>query len=90
MTETSTRTAQATDTRRPVTVAALIRRINRKLAREGDTALRVNRARHYDSDRGQYYEHDWRTNFIVGAHIDPEEYGREMGVLKGYERVVYE
>ena len=64
---------------------ALIARIKRKLAHEGET-LRVSRsANGYDGHRYGVIDRD--RNFITGGTSDIEEYGRELGVLRPGERL---
>ena len=67
----------------PVTMRALIQRINRKLE-QNDQRLRAARS----SDLGRYYILDFKHNSVVKRHIDPEALGRDFGVLKDYELLV--
>jgi len=67
----------------PVTIRALIQRINRKLE-QNDQRLRTARA----SDLGRYYILDFKHNSVVKRHVDPEALGRDFGVLKDYELLV--
>ena len=67
----------------PVTMRALIQRINRKLE-QNDQRLRVARG----SDLGRYYILDFKHNSVVKRHVDPEALGRDFGVLKDYELLV--
>ena len=69
----------------PVTMRALIQRINRKL-RQDDQRLRT--ARGWFSDLDHYYILDFKHNSVVKGHVDPEALGREFGVLKDYELLV--
>jgi hypothetical protein len=64
----------------PVTIRALIQRINRKLE-QNDQRLRTARG----SDLGRYYILDFKHNSVVKRHVDPEALGRDFGVLKDYE-----
>jgi hypothetical protein len=78
--------AKALPTQIPVTMRALLQRINRRLAPElqGVKKLRGERAR---VELGDFYIIDFNRNFVLAAHVDPEELGRELGVLREYERV---
>ena len=70
-----------------VTMQALIKRINRKLAHQ-DEKLRVARAERVRFDLGDYYVIDVSRNFVISKHVDPEELGRELGVLTEFEKIV--
>lgn len=59
---------------------ALIQRINRKL-RPNCERLRKTRGQNDWLNLGDYYIVDSR-NVVVKSHVDPEEIGRELGVLK--------
>jgi hypothetical protein len=74
-------------TKVPVTVRALIARINRKLAPDLQLKIARGRAR---VDVGDYYVVNTRINGVMQRYkdCDPEELGRELDVLKGYEVVV--
>jgi hypothetical protein len=69
-----------------ITERALIQRINRKLWHD-DEVLKTARSERARFDLGDYYVLDWRINGIVGKNVDPEEMGRELGVLKAWEKV---
>ena len=68
---------------RVVTEQALIRRINRKLAREGQFGEQLHKYRggHSLIDLGNFYVIDRDTGGLVQTHVDLEEYGREVGAL---------
>jgi hypothetical protein len=70
----------------PVSLRALLQRINRKLAAQEEClkATRGERGRH---DLGDYYIVDVRRNFVVATHQDPETLGRELGALRPWEAV---
>ena len=66
----------------PVTMTALLRRINRQLllvGRANGGARQIKRGR--GSDAGGFYILDVARNEILAWGIDPEETGRRMGVL---------
>ena len=71
-----------------VSQSALVKRLNRKLADDGEYlhTLRGMRAFH---DLGRYYILRDGNN-IVATHVDPEALGRELGVLRSYETVAEE
>ena len=69
-----------------VTSNALVKRINRKLAPEGEL-LRTTRGQRAIQDLGHHYILDIYTNGVLAWHCDLEELGRELGVLKAYEGV---
>ena len=68
----------------PVSMAALMARINRKLAHDGEQ-LKATRGERARQDFGDYYIIDRSGNFVVAKHCDPEELAREIGVLQPYE-----
>ena len=73
-----------TGRRVPVSERALAQRINRRLARDGQM-LKSRRGRRWRSDLGQYYIVNADRDFIVATRIDPEGYGRKLGVLADWE-----
>ena len=70
----------------PVTMRALVQRINRNLA-EKEMQLKKSRGR-LRSDVGEYYVLDINRNFIAKQHVDPEDLGRRLGVLSDWEKAV--
>jgi hypothetical protein len=70
----------------PVSMRAVIQRINRKLAPdlEGLKTTRGGRAR---LELGDYYVIDFNRNFILHKDVDPERMARELGVLQPWEEV---
>lgn len=71
----------------PVTVRALIQRINRKLAKDEEKLMKLRGERGRD-DLGDYYVVNLDRNHVVNSHIDPEQFGRKIGVLEEWETVV--
>jgi len=74
----------------PITMRALIQRINRALKKENEfEVLKITRGRWRGGagDLGRYYTVDENRNAVTGQHIDPEKLGRKLGVLKDYEHV---
>jgi hypothetical protein len=63
-----------------MTEDALIKRINRKLAPDGQQ-LRKARGQRAVLDVGEFYMHDRQRNIILQTNVDPEAYARELGVL---------
>jgi hypothetical protein len=73
----------------PVSKRALIQRINRQLAKEGQAGQMVKATRG-DSARkelGDYYAVDLGRNAVVSKQVDLEDLGRKLGVLQPYERL---
>ena len=71
----------------PVSERALIQRINRKLAAQ-DEIVRTARGGRAEQDLGRYFIVDVRIGGVVHSDIDLEEWGRELAVLRSYERLV--
>ena len=78
--------AKTKPTKVPVTVHAVIQRINRKL-KPNLEALKIARSARLRLDVRQYYIIDHRLNAIQQHNVDPEALGRELGVLKDWEEV---
>ncbi len=76
----------------PVSKPALIKRINRRLAKEGRLGYQLKKDRGYRwrSSLGEYYVLDINRNFIVRTHVNLEAYGNEIGALEPYEELVEE
>ena len=74
---------------RVVTEQALIRRINRKLAREGQFGAQLHKYRggRWLVDLGNFYVIDRDTGGLVQAHVDLEELAREVGALAKSEKL---
>jgi len=68
-----------------VTESALIKRIQRKLAHEGET-LRKTRGERWRGELGDYYTVS-DANCLVSTHVDLASYGRELGALRAGEAV---
>jgi hypothetical protein len=71
----------------PVSLRAIVQRINRKLA-ANDEIMKKTRGERWRGELGDWYIVDFRTNTIVGPHVVPAEEARERGVLKPYEEIV--
>ena len=71
----------------PVSERALVGRINRAL-RDYDRMIRKNRpGGRAELEMGRYFELDTRINGATQYHVDIEQYGRELGVLKEWEEL---
>ena len=44
-------------------------------------------ARSWTNELGNYYAINLHGNYITAQHVDPEKWGREMGVLRPWERI---
>jgi hypothetical protein len=73
----------------PITMGALIQRINRVL-KHRDEQLKVARGARVLQEFGDFWILDVNRNMVVDKHVDPEELGRELGVLQPYETVAEE
>ena len=72
----------------PITEQALLKRINRKLAHDDE---RVHKAREqWVHELGEYYLVDYggtASSNVLAYHVDIENMGREIGVLRENEEV---
>ena len=70
----------------PVTMRALLQRLNRKLGAEGEVvkAARGEKAR---QEMGDFFHLDVDRNAIIATDVDPEQLGRKLGVLHPWERI---
>ncbi len=58
-----------------------MQRINRKLRKDGEV-LRKCRSNSRDwPSLGDFYAVDFTNNAVTAQHVDPEQWGRELGVL---------
>jgi hypothetical protein len=71
----------------PVSMRAIIQRINRKL-KPDDEALKIARGEALRQQVGDYYRLNFRINGITGMDVDPEALARELGVLHDWEQVI--
>ena len=72
----------------PVTERNLLRRLNRKLAKENLIVKTSPVNSRWYNENGRHYCVDERTNFIQSQHIDIEKWARDEGCLKPFECVV--
>jgi hypothetical protein len=68
----------------PVSMRALVQRVNRRLKVVGEV-LKAARSERVASSVGQFFI--VRRNKIAIQHVDPEAFGRELGVLSAWEHV---
>jgi hypothetical protein len=80
-TETLTHAHQTT-----ITEDAAIKRINRKLAHEGEK-LCTARGERASFDLGRHYIINVHTRFLVESHVDVADHAKELGVLAPWEVV---
>jgi len=70
------------DEKIPISKRALVQRINRHLRKQNE-ALRGKRG----ENTGEYYLVDLGRNTVVQDGVPIEKLGRELGVLKPFERL---
>ncbi len=77
--------AKKSDVKVPISERALVQRINRKLADEGQL---VKKARErVATTLGDYFVVDLTSNAVMDQDVDLEKLGRELKVLHDYETV---
>jgi hypothetical protein len=69
----------------PVTERALVARINRKLAHQGEKLLKSRSQLNHVSP-GDYYIVNVERNYTAGVPYDVEPLAKELGVLKPWEK----
>ena len=74
-------------TKIPVTMRAIVQRINRALE-PNDQVLRKVRGARAEQELGEYYVLNFSRNYIVEKDVDPEMLARSLGVLSDAEAVV--
>jgi len=70
----------------PVSMRALVQRINRRLKAD-DEVLKSPRGRNARQQLGEYFVLELTCNAVYDTHIDPEAFGRKLGVLTDFEYV---
>ena len=68
-----------------VTMRSVVQRINRKLKPDLEQ-LKTTRGERLRMDVGDYYVIDYSKNSIIHKDVDPEQLGRELGVLREWSR----
>lgn len=79
------------ETKVPITLRALVARLKRRFARDGETfhVTRGGDERAYNSDLGQWYTTDNNVLRSAWHSLDAlVEMARECGVLRSYEEVI--
>jgi len=74
----------------PVTMRAIVQRINRKLAADGYRRLKQSRGRpwkYLDCNVGKWFLVDGSRNHVERTNVDAEKFAKELGVLKPWEKV---
>jgi hypothetical protein len=71
----------------PVTMRALIQRINRKLAGNGQALKSTHPGSRAYNELGDCYLFDTKQNEVVQTSVVPEKLGRKLGILKEWEKV---
>lgn len=69
----------------PLTENAVLKRINRVLARDNQRLCKTRGIRNCN-ELGEFYTVD-AYKFVIDTHVDPVVWGREMGVIDEYEVV---
>lgn len=72
-----------------VSEGAVIRRVNRKLAAEGEVMRKCRDNSRGHGELGDYYIVNIQSMYIQAMHQSLEETAREMGCLQPYEEIVY-
>src|SRR5690242_16328880 len=69
-----------------VSHSAVIKRINRKLVRDGEM-LKLTRGERARNEVGERHILDLARNIVVAVHVDLEALGRELGCLEADEQL---
>ena len=70
-----------------ISASALVARINRKLRPDGQM-LRKTRGDRSRMDLGSFWVQEISRNLCLDTFVDPETFGREIGVLGEHEHVI--
>jgi hypothetical protein len=70
----------------PVSMRALVQRINRALAKS-DRILKIARGARARFDLGEFFVIDLENRFVVAKFVDPVKWARELGVLQSWEKL---
>jgi hypothetical protein len=73
----------------PITVRALLQRVNRALEMD-NRVLKASRGARAEAELGRFYVIDRRRNVIVDKAVDLEALARKLGALKEYEHLADE
>lgn len=74
--------------KKPVTVSALIKRLNRHLPKSGKKLFQCKISSRGYHELGDFYIVDTRLNVVNAMYVDIEQFARSQGVLKDYEEIV--
>lgn len=66
---------------------ALLKRINRKLAKEGEKLCRLPERSRSFGDMGEYHLIEVHTNSVIATHVDVTKLAKEMQALGESETV---
>ena len=80
--------AKIKPTKVPISERALLQRINRRLKPDLQAVKTVRDVGRRRLDYGFFYRVDYRMNAVLDHHLDLEEMGRDLGVLKPWEEVM--
>jgi len=73
----------------PVTMRALIQRINRALAGKNEI-VKAARTEAQKEKVGSFFRVDLDSHIVNEKHVDPEKLGRKLGVLQPWEQLADE
>jgi len=74
--------------KKKVSQRAALARINRTLLKDHDKRLhKCPAGSQYNAELGDYYTVDLSINMIVDKHVDLQDLGEELGVIKKWEAV---
>jgi hypothetical protein len=77
----------AKQSKTPVSRRAVVQRLQRKLARGGEVLV-ATRSGRWRGEMGEYHVVDTRRGAVVAKGFDLEEWAREQGALREWERMV--
>jgi hypothetical protein len=75
-------------TKAPVTQAALLKRINRRLTADDERLIKARGSAQLEY--GDWLRINISVNALVGGIDDLEAYGRKVGVLQPWEKLAHE
>jgi hypothetical protein len=70
----------------PVTMRALLQRINRNLAGQNEV-VKAARGEQARAELGSFYRVDLDASAVNEKHVDPEKLARKLGVLHPWEQL---
>lgn len=81
---------QSTVEKIPVSEKALMARVNRKLAKDGERILKSREGSRLRGNVGDFYLLDVSRNTVLNTHIELGHFAKQRGILRDYETVVSE